>query len=87
MALVIKLQHVGAWTPSTDLINLDKEGRSELAIERSGTLSVDQSELDSNSIVVAERAGERASDEMVLSVDQSELDSNIIVVSGRASER
>lgn len=62
MALVIKLQHVGAWTPSTDLIKLDKEGRSELAIERSGTLSVDQSELDSNNIVVSERAGERASE-------------------------
>jgi hypothetical protein len=41
MALVIKLQHVGAWTPLNDLIKLDKEGRSELAIERSGTLSVD----------------------------------------------
>lgn len=39
MALVIKLQHVGAWTPLNDL--LDTEGRSELAIERSGTLSVD----------------------------------------------
>lgn len=34
MALVIKLQHVGAWKPSTDLIKLDKEGRSELAIDR-----------------------------------------------------
>ncbi len=47
-------------------------------------LSVDQSELDSNIIVVSGRARERASDEIVLSLDQSELDTNIILLVSRS---
>ncbi len=47
-------------------------------------LSVDQSELDSNIIVVSGRASERASDEIVLSLDQSELDTNIFIIVSRS---
>lgn len=43
-------------------------------------LSVDQSELESNIIVVSGRA----SDEIVLSLDQSELDTNIIILVSRS---